>query len=173
MSDLIGDTSQLKSTVIGFNAVHEATGASGSGRFALLECLGVKHLLSPRAFVRIVSDSLTCQVIGPATASAAVTAHIAVIPSAVEAGDLPTQPRQILTIGGSAFVQHSLYIGAPKAELKFSEGVAHQIKPTPLVGDPPAVVYHYTVTGGGTNSVVHFKISGSIEVDGVGFTRTW
>jgi len=173
MSEVIGDTSDLHVNTIPFNAVHTLTGAHGSFAFKLEEASGLKHLLTARASVRIVSDSLTCQVIGPASAAKAVSAHVAVIPHTTNADDLPTTPAHVLTIGGSAFIQHSLYVGALPAPLNFAQEVAHQIKPTPILGGPPMVVGHYTVTGGVNTDTVFLRVSGVISVDGIGFVKPW
>jgi hypothetical protein len=171
MADVIGDLSHLRLTRIAFNAVHEVSGAEGSGHFSLLSAKGVKHLIGARALVKIVSDSLTCQVIGPASADKAVSAHIAVIPST--SSDWPSTASEVLTIGGSAFIQHSLYVGALAAPLQFTQEVAHQIKPAPVVGSPPEVVYQFTITGGSASSKAYLRISGVLEVDGVGFVASW
>jgi len=171
MSNLIGDTSNLHTTRIPFHAVHELVGIFGSGHFPLLDCNGIKHLVSARATVRIVSDQLSCQVIGPAAADKAVTVHVAVIPSTAPAW--PTTAAHLLTIGGSAFTQHSLYVGASATPLAFTQEVAHQIKPRPLVGSPPEVVYYFSVTGGVATTVSYLRISGILEVDGVGYVQPW
>lgn len=173
MSEVIGDTSALHVNTIPFNAVHTLTGAHGSFAFKLQEASGFKHLLVARASAKIVSESLTVQVIGPASAAKAVSAHVAVIPFSSDAADLPTTPAHVLTIGGSAFVQHSLYVVALPAPLSFTQEVAHQIKPAPILGGPPMVVGHYTVTGGVNTDTVFVRVSGILSVDGIGFVRPW
>jgi hypothetical protein len=171
MSEVIGDTRELHQNTINFNAVHTVSGASGFGHFRLETCSGLQHLLNARASVRIVSSSLTCQVIGPVSAAKAVSAHIAVIPSNATAW--PTTAAQILTIGGSAFVQHSLYVGAPTAPLQFSQEAAHQLKPSPVLGSAPEIVFQYTITGGTDADSAYLRISGVLAVDGIGFVTPW
>lgn len=175
MSELLGDTSELHSSVVPFHAVSTARGASGSGSFKLMSALGVRHLVSARASVKINSDNLTCQVIGPAAADKAVEAFLAVIPASAASDDLelPTTKAHIMTIGGSAYLQHSLYVPSSIAPLSFAPEVAHQIKPQPLFGEPPLIVYSYTVTGGNKDTEIIFRVSGSLTVDGVGFARSW
>jgi len=171
MGDLIGDVQELRSTRIPFHAVHTVTGSAVHGHFPLMGCTGISHLAASRASVRIVSEGLTCQIIGPATAANAVEAYIAVIPSTSPVW--PTTGANILTIGGSAYCQHSVYVGSVIAPLSFTQEVAHQIKPAPLVGSPPEVVFVSNVVGGTAASVVNIRISGILEVDGVGFVQTW
>jgi len=173
VSDVIGDTEYLRAKTIPFNAVHVVKGDSGSGYVALTNCLGFKHLLPPYAKVTILSDSLTCQVIGPVAADKAITAHVAVIPDQEKDFGWPTTPAAILTIGGSALVQHSLYVGARTAPISFANEAAHQIKPDPIVGNTPVVVYTFTVTGGAKTDVSYIKLSGLVEVAGIGFVKTW
>jgi hypothetical protein len=170
-SEVLGNVGELHVTTINFNAVHTVTGGSGAGFFDLAECTGLKHLLSARASAKIVSNSLTCQVIGPASAAKAVSAHLGVIPTSC--ASTPTTAEEVMTIGGSAFVQHSLYVGAQSANLLFSQEVSHQLKPTVVIGSPPRVVFHYTVTGGASTDIVHFRISGVLTVDGIGFVVPW
>lgn len=173
MGDLIGDSAFLHQNRVPFHAVYSARGASGSGSFLLTTAAGVKHLLSARASVKVVSDKLTCQVIGPAAADKAVEAFVAVVPATAADGELPTTIEEIMTIGGSSYLQHSLYVPSTIVPLSFAQEVAHQIKPSPLIGEPPLVVFAYNVTGGVPGSIVRFRISGVLEVDGIGFAKSW
>lgn len=170
MSDLVGDTTHLHTNKVSFNAVHELRGAERSGHFSLTGSTGLKHLLPPRAFVRILSDSLRCRVNGPSTASIATTVHVAVVPGSQ--ADYPTSAAQILTVGGSATVTDSVY-RSTVAELKFAVEASHQIKPKPQVGELPEVVFSYTAEGGDQTTRAYLIISGEIEVDGVGFVKSW
>jgi hypothetical protein len=171
MAEIIGDTSHLTQTRVPFNAVHRVSGASRSGHFSLVECAGVASLIRSRAQVRIASESLRCQVVGPAAADQATVLHVAIVPSTCNSW--PSSDTDILTIGGSAFCQHSLFVAPAAVPLSFSPEVAHQIKPAPLVGSAPEVVYQLTIVGGAEGSRAHIKISGELEVSGIGFIATW
>jgi len=171
MSDLIGDTSQLHSTRIPFNAIHTVVGHEQHGSFLLSEAVGFIHVIDSRATVKIVSSSLLCQVLGAPSADTAVSAYIAIIPASFQ--PTPSSSDHILTIGGSAFCQHSLYVPPTLVPLAFSQDVAHQLKPVPLLGSPPRVAYAVQVVGGTTQSRSTIRISGVIEVDGVGFVQSW
>nr|QQG34643.1 HP3 [Sesame deltaflexivirus 1] len=170
MSELLGETKSLRTQTVDFNAVHTILGPASSGHFLLSECAGLKQLLPARAVVEVVSESLSVQVVGPASASKAVSAHVAVIPANAPE---PTTEAQVLTISGSAFVQHSLYVGAVPAQLRFASEVAHQLKPTPVFGQLPKVVYHCTVTGGATGDKTFLRLSGTVTVEGVGYVSPW
>lgn len=171
MSEVIGDTGHLHDNRVPFCAVHTVKGLSDSGHFTLSTCSGFKHLLTARASIRIVSSSLNCMVIGPAAADKAISAHIAVVPAGLKS--YPTSAAQIMTIGGSAYVQHSLYVVTSPVPLSFAPEVAHQLKPKPVIGEEPEVVFHFTITGGSVNTEAFIKISGYLEVDGVGFATSW
>jgi hypothetical protein len=173
MSDLLGDTQGLRAQTVSFNAVHSLPGPAGAFAFKLSECPGLAHLLGARAIVEIVSDSLTCQVIGPASASKAVSLHVAVVPFSEDALDRPSTADQVMTIPGSTFVQHSLYVGAVPASLGFAPETAHQLKPTPVHGEPPMVVGHCTITGGTGTDAALLKLSGVLSVQGIGYVRPW
>lgn len=168
---IIGDTSHLTATLVPFNAVYKVTGKKTSGHFRLTECLGFASLLRARASVRIVSSSLTVQVIGPARADKSVNAYVAIVPASLDSW--PTTSTGILTIGGSTFVQHSLYIAPTPSSLLFNPEVAHQIKPTPVIGQQPEVVYLVEVIGGEDRDESLLRISGQIDISGVGFVPTW
>lgn len=171
MSEIVGDTSHLHTKTVPFNAVHKVTGSSGTGSFDLATCTGFKQLCSARATVKVLGDALSCEIIGPASPDKATEAYIGVIPDTAEA--FPTEPEHILTIGGSAYVQQSLYIGVRGSSLRFSAEANHQIKPKPMVGSLPKVIYHFKVEGGNNQTVAFIRISGVVEVDGIGFTQTW
>lgn len=171
MSDVIGDVSHLTDTVIEFSAVHTCIGSSGNGSFALSESKGFKHLVDPRASAKILGDTVRFQVVGPADPTHATTAYACVIPATAPA--IPRTPGEILTVGGAAFSQHSLFVTPTPVALGFSQEVAHVIKPEPLVGRPPKVVYYYSVSGGTKDSVVHVLITGKLSVSGIGFVQSW
>lgn len=171
MSELLGDTSDLHTNRIPFSAVITTTGAASSGHVLLSALSGFSHLLPSRAAVKIVSDSLLCRVVGPASATKAVSCHVAVLPG--NCSEWPSTPAEILTIGGSAFVQHSLFVAPSSAPLRFAPEVAHQLKPPPVYGQPPCVVYHSTITGGAATDTAYICVSGVIEVDGIGFVKSW
>lgn len=171
MSELLGDTRDLHTSRVAFRAVITVTGSSASGHVPLTSLPGFRHLLSARASARIVSETLTCQVIGPASATKAVSCHVAVLPATCQVW--PSSPPEILTIGGCAFVQHSLFVAPSVAPLAFAPEVAHQLKPTPVFGQPPEVVYHCTITGGAATDSAYICIIGDIEVDGIGFVQSW
>lgn len=172
MSEVVGDTSHLHDNTVPFSAVITLTGASNHFAVPLTRAEGFKHLLTARASVRIVSGSLTCKAVGPASASKAVTVLAAIVP-VNEDNIYPQTPVQVLTVGGHAFVQHSLYVTPTPTRIDFAPEVAHQIKPTPLVGSPPCVAGHFTVTGGAASDITYFTVSGLLSVDGVGFAKSW
>lgn len=171
MSEVIGDTGYLHKNRVTFCAVHTVTGQKVAGHFTLSTSLGFKHLVTARASVKIVSESLQCMAIAPAGADKAVVAHVAVVP--INLSSYPSEAAHVMTIGGSAFCQHSVYSPATPVTLRFSEEVAHQIKPTAFVGLAPEIVYHVEVVGGDSKSITHIKISGELEVDGIGFAQSW
>lgn len=172
MSEVVGDTSYLHNNTVPFSAVLTLTGASGCFSADLVTAVGFSHLLSARASVNIVPGSLLCKVVGPASASKAATVIAAIVPVSKD-NIYPETPEDVLTIGGHAFVQHSLYVTPAPTTIDFAPEVAHQLKPTPLVGLPPCIVGHYTLTGGTSTDKSYFTLTGRLAVDGVGFTKSW
>lgn len=172
MSEVVGDTGYLHANTVPFSAVITLTGASGHFSADLVTAVGFSHLLSARASVKIVPGTLLCKAVGPASASKAVTVIAAIVPVNSE-GIYPKTPVDVLTIGGHAFVQHSLYVTPVPTKIDFAPEVAHQIKPKPLVGEPPCLVGHYTVTGGTSTDQTYFTLAGQLTVDGVGFAKSW
>jgi hypothetical protein len=55
----------------------------------------------------------------------------------------------------------------------FAAEAAHQIKPEPVVGSAPEVVFYYQITGGTATDTALLRISGRVEVSGVSFVQTW
>jgi hypothetical protein len=171
MSDLVGDISHLTRTRVPFNAVKVLSGPNGAGHFLLTEAEGLRQIIVGRASVKLVSDSLQLQVVGPPEPDKAANAAAAVIPAG--SPSWPTTFNQILTIGGSAIVQHSAYVPASTAPLSFAVEVAHQIEPKPQVGKEPTIVYCYNVAGAEPTTESLLIVKGVVEVEGIGFLRTW
>jgi hypothetical protein len=170
-SQVIGDQSILTRTIVPFNAVHTVVGSRVSGHFSLSSATGFKQIIRSRAHVVVISSSLTCQVVGPATADKTINAFIGVVPSTL--ANFPTTSTAVLSIGGSAFATHALIVGAKPVSLVFAPEVAHQIKPQPLIGEAPEIVYFVDVIGGASTDSSIVRVSGSVEVEGVGFVPTW
>lgn len=171
MSDLVGDTQHLHNRSIEFSAVHTVTGNQLHGSFNLAESPGFAKLAGSHASVKIVSESLACDIIGPASASVASTGAIAVIP--VTAPHNPDTVAKVLSIGGSVYCVHSLYQAPIQQPVRFAAETAHQIKPKPLVGSAPKVVYALELEGASATSRILIRIRGVIEVDGTGFIQPW
>lgn len=172
MSEVIGDISHLHSNTVPFSAVFELIGSSGSFAHPLVKAEGFKHLLVARASVRVVDGTLTCKVVGPISASKAVSVLVAIVPHN-EDNLYPTTARQVLTVGGNAFVQHSVYVKPEAVAVEFAPEVAHQLKPKPVVGELPCVVGHFTITGGTSTDIAYLTVAGRLAVDGVGFAQSW
>jgi len=170
-SEVIGDTSHLHRRVVRFSAVHTSVGQRGPINFLLADCTGFSHLVAPYASVHIQESSLTAKVIGPASATVAVQAHIAVVPSTFATS--PESASQVMLIGGSIFIQHSLFVAPTLSQLEFSPEASYQIKPRPVLGSLPRVLGHYDVVGGSAVSTVHVIISGTVALDGVGFVHPY
>lgn len=171
MSEVIGDVSHLRDHITEFNIVVTITGASGFSDFPLLGASGFQKLIAGRAYVKILPESLTCRVIGPVSASNAIACHVALLPAGLP--NYPTTASQVLGIPGSALTRDSLYSSSVPVPLRFSPEVAHVLKPATLVGEPPQVVYCYTLVGGTSTSESLLHISGQVELSGVGFLKTW
>lgn len=174
MSDLIGDTSYLTKTEIPFSAVLTLTGSTGSGHTPLLDIPGIKTLVGNYALVRILSGSLSCQIIGPPVADQAVSAHVAILPNLGSTSQQwPTKTAHILTIADSCLVQHSLYVPSLPVTLGFGPQVTSQIKPAPILGYPPEVCWAFTIAGGVSTTECFVRIRGLLDVQGHDYVQTW
>lgn len=171
MSDLVGDIEYLHKTRIEFSAVHSVRASELKGSFLLASVAGFAKVAASRAKVNIVSDSLKCDIIGPASPSAATVGAVAVVPKSVE--ETPNSIGGVLSIGGSVYCVHSLYQAPVQQPLRFAAEVSHLIKPVPQVGEAPRVVYCIEVEGGTQSTKVLIRVQGVVEVDGVGFINTW
>jgi hypothetical protein len=170
MSEFVGDSAHIADDIVTFSCVKALKGANGHGHFSLSKAKGFAEIVACRGVARIVSDTLSVQVIGPPASDKATAVYVAVIP---EVSTYPTDIEEILSIGGSAYVEHSLYSGSRPVSLKFAAEAAHQIKPTPLIGSPPTVVFYFDIIGGDSSSNAFLKISGQVNVRGTGFVKTW
>jgi len=173
MSDinLLGDLSELKATRVNFNIALTCSGTSGHRCDRLDSLDGLTPYLTGRAFARIVSDSLSVSVSGSVSAARSIDVHCCIIPSTCST--YPQTPALVTTVPGSVTVQHSVIATSTPAPLRFPDGVANQLKPAPVWGEPPSLVTHHEVLGGTATSSTIVKISGVLEVGGIGFVQTW
>lgn len=169
--NLLGDLSELTATGVKFNIAFQVTGASGHVRHTLSGLGGLAPFLQGRAFARIVGDSLTVKVTGSVTQSRSIDVHVCIIPATFP--DYPQTGHGVASVPGSCFAQHSVTSSGEPAILSFPDGVANQLKPSPVWGEPPALVVVHEILGGTQTSTATVKVSGVLEVGGIGFVRTW
>lgn len=98
------------------------TGPAGHAHFALASAVDFSHLLASSALVKLVGNTLRYQVIGTAAADEAFDTYIAMLPTASPAW--PNTEAQILTVPGSAFTQHPMYVGSQVTQLLFAQEVS-------------------------------------------------
>uniref|UniRef100_A0AAU7NIP2 Coat protein n=1 Tax=Neopestalotiopsis nebuloides deltaflexivirus 1 TaxID=3162603 RepID=A0AAU7NIP2_9VIRU len=169
--NLLGDLSELRASRVNFNIVIEVTGIEGSGVKDLASLPGLAPFLQGRAYASLVKDSLMVQATGDVEQQRAVNVYCAVIPTG-----LPTSPASaahVQRVPGSCFVQHSVTTSGAPVQLRFPDGVATQLKPKPVWGEQPALAYYFQVLGGQQTSVARIRLSGLLEVGGIGFVQTW
>lgn len=169
--NLLGDLSELTATRVNFNIAILLTGSSGHTRLKLKAQSGISPFLTGRAFARLVSDSLQLKVTGSVTSTRSIDVHACVIPSSEDT--YPSTSHEVATVPGSCFAQHSVTSSGSPAPLNFPDGVTGQIKPSPIYGEEPDIVIVHEILGGSATSTATVKISGVLEVGGVGFVRTW
>jgi len=170
MAQFAGDTAGITDEVIAFSCVKQVTGESGAGSFDIASNRGFASIAACRGVVEIVGDSLTCQVIGPPSSQQATAVHLAIVP---ELTSYPTTAAEVMSIGGSAYCEHSVYAGSRLSPISFAAEAAHQIKPKPIVGLPPQVVYYFDIIGADASTKAYIKVSGRVKVSGTGFVKTW
>jgi hypothetical protein len=175
--NLLGDVAELTATRVKFNIAFTVEGAAGhvAKDFATLE--GLRPYLTARAFARIVGDSLSVSVSGSVTSTRSIDAHLCVIPRGHVAAEnttaYPQTAAHVASVPGSCFVQHSVTSASAPVPLGFPDGITGQLKPPPVWGVPPTLVVVHEILGGSATSTATIKISGVLEVGGIGFVQTW
>lgn len=171
MSEFTGDTSHLKRDTVPFSAVFTFEGVSGSGAVKLTDNLSISRIIAGRAYVSLDPSSLTIELISPPSPDKAAHLTAAVIPSTVSSP--PKLTEHILTVPGSVLIRSSTYDTTLPSSIQLAPGVAHQLVPPPLIGDPPQLVFAYHIAGASSDTKGHVRLSGTITLGGVGFIQTW
>lgn len=169
--NLLGDLSELRATRVKFNIAFQVTGTSGHVRRTLSGLAGLAPFLTGRAFARIVGESLTLKVTGSVTQTRSIDVHACIIP--VTTATYPQTGHAVASVPGSAFAQHSVTASSEPSPLGFPDGVATQLKPTPVWGEVPSIVVVHEILGGTATSTATIRVSGELEVGGIGFVQTW
>jgi len=175
--NLLGDVSELTATRVKFNIAFTVEDTEGHVAHDFSTLPGLQPFLAARAFAKIVEDSLSVSVTGSVTSTRSIDAHICVIPSGHVAAkgttDYPQTAAHVASVPGSCFVQHSVTSASSPVPLSFPDGVTGQLKPLPVWGVPPTLVVVHEILGGSAKSTATIKISGVLEVGGIGFVQTW
>jgi len=170
MSEVLGDTSWLHSTSADVKIAVSATGLKGHGKFRLSECPEVLKYTASRALARI-SGPIIVDVRGSATASTSTQACVVIAPS-----DLPSYPTDVESVAKAPLSQDSvssLYLSHKSSSLGFHPAINTVLKPAPLTGRHPAIVYAYRIEGGNANSSVRIEVSFRLELNGVDYVSPW
>jgi len=175
MSDtsLIGETRHLHNQRVNFNAVLSCTGTKGVATFILAQAPGLANYIDGFAAARLVNLPLSCSVTGPAAADKALTTHVAVVPQQFVVSSRPSTILEVMSLPGVRKIDSSLYVSTEPVPLQFSPEVTDILKPATLSGTPPCIVVHWHLVGGDDKSTVYINISGTVELEGVGFRPTW
>lgn len=166
MSEVIGDTSWLHSSTVSFKILVEFTGSSGVDHFSLSDRPEILAYTSSRALARIVGP-LSVSLSGPASASKASLATIAIVPTCLTSW--PSTRTSIRRAIHAVALGDSLYKDIPNPPLVFHEAINQQLKPAPLVGNQPAIVCGYNITGGSSTDELVIEISGKLQLDGIDY----
>jgi len=169
--NLLGNISELSSTRVPFNIALTVSGVSGHSRHSFDALAGLRQFLVGRAYACIVTDSLQLKVTGSVTQTRSIDVHACIIPS--DFATYPQTAQAVTSVPGSAFAQHSVTASGPPATLSFPDGVTGQLKPSPVWGELPSLVVVHEILGGTQQSTATIKVSGVLEVGGIGFVQTW
>jgi len=172
-ADLVGDSSAFTTTSTKFALTIILKGKTGSIAVPFSTQRGVKEIISSRAFARIQTDTLACQVVSGVTSDKSYQVAVGFMPSDVNvlsASDLPTKSEDILLYPGSVALQRS-ELANPLVLGSFPAQVTNQLKPAQLGASPPIIVVHFSSEGTDTNSTAILRISGLIEATGIGFIK--
>lgn len=182
MSDtaaVVGDTAWLHSTTADFKISVASAGAAHHGVERLAESAAIVALLETRAFARLVGP-LRVSVLGPAAADTATTSAAVVTSAALPVWATAATtlaaigtPAQVLMAVKSVQFVSSLYLRHQEVALEFPASINRQLKPTPLVGRPPAVAYAWSIENGAAASVATITIEGTLELAGQDYISPW
>ncbi len=162
MSEVIRKTSPPHYREIPFHAVHSVKGNSGAGSFVLSKAKGFSAVCAAHGHIRLVADSLQVQIIGDLATDQSCDLSVCLVPDGQS--PLPSTSEEILTVPGSTFTQHSVYLRSTLQPLGFP----------PEVGKEPRVVYYFKILYGYSVTEAIIRVSGRVAVDDdVGFTQTW
>jgi len=170
MTEAIGDSAWLHSTRAAFKVTVQRTGVSHTGHFSLASCPEIEVYTKSRALARLAGP-LKVSVKGPASPSKATEATVVVAPTDNSAW--PTGRLETAQAPHSVDLSSSLYLNQQFLDLHFHESINYQLKPLPLVGRQPEIVWSYDVTGGATTDSVSIEISGVLELSGVDYVSPW
>jgi len=170
MSEAVGENTALHTTRTSFKIQLVCQGANNSGHFRVSTRKELQRYIGSRSMAKIVGP-LTVSIKGPAAPDRATTGTVTITPH-----DLPAWPRSIHEVRQSpesVDVTSSLYLEQQAKSVVFHPAINTQIKPDPVVGRHPAIVYAYAVTGGAKEDIVTIEVDGVLELSGIDYVSPW
>jgi hypothetical protein len=153
---LHGTTTRVK-VVVPFK---QATGVSG---FDLASHPNVARYATTRASVKLVSP-ISWSLVGPGSADVLYVVSATVVPSGLTQG--PSEVDQLADDPCSQNISVTALNPCPVSVLELPEGINNQLKPQPLVGHNPHVLYGWRVTTTG-KAFGRIEFSFTIALDGI------
>jgi len=170
MAEAIGQDVSLHISKTNIKIVVEHTGVSGSGHFQLSSRPEVLRFSASRSLVSI-DGPVVVSIRGPNLPSKATTGVAAVVPA-----DLTNWPADVIDCQRapeSVSTVTSLYLVQQALTLPVHPAINLQLKPEPLVGRVPAVVYAYTIAGGAAADKAVIEVSFTISLSGLDYVSVW
>lgn len=161
---VIGTTSALHLTQHSVKIVVVVKEKTGVQYFALDSRPELKAYISTRAFARIVGP-IRGSFIGPASADAVVSATTTIVPTDVE--HWPKTLEEVAQDSAAINFSISALVPVPSAVVPLSEVINTQIKPRPLSGRHPALLFAWDVETTHSTFRGRFEFHILLELDGV------
>jgi hypothetical protein len=165
---IIGTTAALHLSKHVVKIVFPVTRKSGVEHFDLSARTEVTTYIASRGSARICGP-ISASFVGPATADIVVSATATIVPT--DPGGWPSNLEQVAHDSSAVNFSISALSPVPVATLQLSEVINTQIKPKPLSGRHPAILFGWDVESSNTSFKGRFEFRVPLEFDGVDWVK--
>lgn len=175
MSDIqhvVGTTAALHLASVTVKWVYNFSTKSGVHHIKLVDIPEVFDLIESRGLARI-SGPVSVSFVGPVSADAIIGSTVAVVPDNVQ--HWPTAVSQIANVPTAVNFSASSLNPLPTGSLPFASFINKDLKPRPLAGRHPALLFGWSVESTRASVPCRFEFTIPIEFDGIDWVlpRSW
>lgn len=168
MSEVVGTTAALHVSRAPVKFIHSIDSKKGVHHVDLDSAPGIAEFIAPHALVEI-DGPIVAHLLAPASADIVISAAASIVPTNVRSW--PTTITQVRADVSASNFAVSALTPVPTATLTLHPAINQVIKPRPVTGRHPAILFGWLVQTTATSFVVDIEVTVNLKFSGADWVQ--